>query len=153
MDRFEATARDFLEQERFAIAGVSRSPEKTGNLIYKQLKQGGYQVFAVNPRTALVEGDICYPNMAAIPGGADVAIIVTRPEITAQVVRECVEASIPRVWMHNNTFAPSSVSNEAVQVCKDHEIEVLAGGCPLMFMDLGHRCMRVLLGWMGRLPA
>lgn len=152
MKRFEAAALEFLSQDRIAVAGVSRGAEKTGNLIYRQLKKEGYQVFAVNPEAETVEGDICYPNMPAIPGGADVAIVVTRPEITSKVVRECAEAGISRVWMHNNTFGPSSASEEAVQFCEENGIDVLGGGCPLMFLDFGHKCMRVVLGWMGRLP-
>ena len=149
---FNEKAKKFLAQERIAVAGVSRSGEQTGNFIYKKLRDEGYEVFAVHPQAETLEGDPSYPNMQAIPGGVHGAIIVTNPEVTSQVVQDCQAAGVPRVWMHNNTFMPSSVSDEAVAFCEKNGIEVIAGGCPMMFMDFGHKCMRVVLGMAGRLP-
>ena len=152
MSTFKARAEEFLAQKRIAVAGVSRSGEQTANGIYRTLRERGYQVFAVNPHAKEVEGDACYPNMQAIPGGVDGAMIVTKPALTEQIVQDCAEAGVPRVWMHNNTFLPSSVSDTAVQYCRDHNITVIDGGCPMMFLDFGHKCMRWMLGVMGRLP-
>ncbi|MDX1415323.1 MAG: CoA-binding protein [Candidatus Promineifilaceae bacterium] len=149
---FKTKAEEFLAQEYIAVAGVSRSSDGTANLIYKKLKETGHQVFAVNPNTESVEGDPCYPNMQAVPANIDGAVIVTRPELTEEIVRDCVAANVPRVWMHNNTFMPSSVSDQATQYCLDHDVTVIAGGCPMMFMDFGHKCMRWVLSAMNRLP-
>ena len=149
---FKTKAEEFLAQERIAVAGVSRTRQDAANLIYKKLRDTGHQVFAVNPKADEVEGDVCYPNMQAIPGGVDGAVIVTKPELTEQIAHDCVAADVPRVWMHNNTFMPSSVSETAVQFCHDRNIIVIDGGCPMMFLDFGHKCMRWVLGAMGRLP-
>ncbi|MFQ5419291.1 MAG: CoA-binding protein [Anaerolineae bacterium] len=151
--KFKEKAPDFLAQERIAVAGVSRKGQETANLIYRKLRDTGRQVFAVNPHANVVEGDMCYPDMQSIPGGVDGVVIVTRPELTAKIVEDCVAAGVPRVWMHNNTFMPSSVSDTAVQLCRDNDITVLDGGCPMMFLDFGHKCFRMILGAMGRLPA
>jgi predicted CoA-binding protein len=152
MSTFKAKAEEFLAQDRIAVAGVSRTRQDAANLIYKKLRDTGHQVFAVNPLADEVEGDVCYPNMQAIPGGVAGAVIVTKPALTEQIVQDCVEAGVPRVWMHNNTFLPSSVSDTAVQYCRNHNITVIDGGCPTMFLDFGHKCMRWMLGVMGRLP-
>jgi predicted CoA-binding protein len=153
MSQFDTLANEFLAQERFAIAGVSRSPDRTANAIYRTLRDKGYAVFAVNPNAVTIEdGDPCYANMQAIPGGVDGAIIVTKPEITEQVVQDCVAAGVPRVWMHNNTFMDSSVSDKAAAVCRENDIVVIDGGCPMMFLDFGHKCMKWVLGIAGRLP-
>ena len=149
---FKEKAQDFLAQERIAVAGVSRTRQDAANLIYKKLRDTGHQVFAVNPKADEVEGDVCYANMQAIPGGVDGAVIVTKPALTEQIVRDCAEAGVPRVWMHDNTFAAGSVSDEATQFCRDNNITVIDGGCPMMFLDFGHKCMRWMLGVMGRLP-
>lgn len=149
---FKEKAQDFLAQERIAVAGVSRTSEQTANLIYRALRKNGHQVFAVNPNTDMAEGDPCYPNMQAIPGGVDGAVIVTKPALTEQIVRDCAAAGVPRVWMHDNTFAAGSVSEAATQFCHDNNITVIDGGCPMMFLDFGHKCMRWMLGAMGRLP-
>ena len=149
---FKDKAQEFLAQERIAVAGVSRTSEQTANYIYRTLRDKGHQVFAVNPMADEVEGDVCYANMQAIPGGVDGAVIVTKPALTEQIVRDCAEAGVPRVWMHDNTFAAGSVSVEATQFCRDNNITVIDGGCPMMFLDFGHKCMRWMLGVMGRLP-
>ncbi len=149
---FNTKAEEFLAQKRIAVAGVSRSKDATANFIYNKLRETGHQVFAVNPKADELDGEPCYPNMQAIPDGVDGAVIVTRPELTEHIVHDCVEAGVPRVWMHNNTFMPSSVSESAAQYCRDNNIIVIDGGCPMMFLDFGHKCMRWVLGVMNRLP-
>ena len=153
MSHFDELAREFLAQKRIAVAGVSRNKNETANGIFRTLRDKGYETFAVNPHAETVEDVTCYPNMQAIPGGVDGAILVTAPEVSAQIVQDCMAAGVPRVWMHNNTFMPSSVSDEATAVCQKNGIQVIAGGCPMMFFDPFHKCMKWALGMMGRLPA
>lgn len=154
MSHFTDLANDFLAQKRIAVAGVSRDEKQTANGIYKLFRDKGYEVFAVNPNLEVTSyGEPCYPTMQAIPGGVDGAMIVTSPAVTEQVVQDCVAAGVPRVWMHNNTFMPSSVSDKATAVCRENNIVVIDGGCPMMFFDPFHKCMKWVLNAMGRLPA
>jgi len=153
MSDFNTLATDFLDQNRIAVVGVSRKSEQTANYIYRTLRDKGYAVYAINPNIETAEGDPCYTNIQAIPCCIDGAMIVTKPELTEQIVQDCAEAEVPRIWMHNNTFMQSSVSETAVNFCRDNNITVIAGGCPMMFLDFGHKCMRWMLGAMGRLPA
>jgi hypothetical protein len=152
MSGFNELANEFLAQKRIAVAGVSRKEGQTANGIYRTLRDKGYEVFAVNPNVDTVEDAPCYPNVQAIPGGVDGVMIVTRPELSAQIAQDCVAAGVPRVWMHNNTFMPSSVSDEATAVCRENNIIVIDGGCPMMFFDPFHKCMKWVLGVTGRLP-
>lgn len=153
MNQFDELAKEFLAQKRIAVAGVSRNANEAANGIYRTLRDKGYEVFAVNPQADSVENDPCFPNMQAIPGGVDGAILVTKPEHSTQIVQDCVAAGVPRVWMHNNTFMPSSVSDEGTAVCRENGITLIAGGCPMMFFDPFHKCMKWVLDKMGRLPA
>jgi predicted CoA-binding protein len=148
---------DFLAQRRIAVAGVSRdnSRHPASNLIYHRLKSAGHDVFAVNPHMQTFEGDPCYPDVRSIPGGVDGVVVVTRPETTAQIVRDCNDAGIRRVWMHQSLGKGSSVSPEAVEYCRQHGISVIAGACPMMYgagADFGHTCMRWILKVTGGLP-
>ena len=154
---FETKVADFLDQKRIAVAGVSRHNDRhpVGNLIYHRLKKSGHEVFPVNPHMQTFEDDRCYPNVQAIPGGVDGVVIITRPEITEQIVRDCSAAGIRRVWMHQSVAKGSSVSAPAVEYCRQHDITVIAGACPMMYgerVDIGHTCMRWMLGITGRLP-
>ena len=153
----EAKVRDFLAQKRIAVAGVSHdnSHHPAANLIYRRLKGTGHDVFAVNPNLKSFEGEPCYPDVKSIPGGVDGAVIVTRPETTQRIVQDCGDAGVRRVWMHRSMATGSSVSPEAVEYCREHDIKVIAGACPMMYgdgVDLGHLCMRWVLGLTGGLP-
>ena len=148
----EATA-EFLAHKRVAVTGVSRHPkDHGGNVVYKRLRERGYDVFAVNPNAKEVEGDRCYGDLRSIPGGVDAVVIGTRPEIAEDTMRECAELGIKHVWMHWGGGA-SSVSDIATEYGRQHGITVIDGGCPLMFgptADFGHKVMRVVLA--GRVP-
>src|ERR1051325_2669749 len=153
-----ARADEFLARKRIAIAGVSRDKSRhpVGNLIYARLKNTGHEVFAVNPNMTTFEGDPCYPNVASIPGGVDGVVVITRPAVTEQIVRDCHDAGVRRVWMHQSMHAGSSVSPEAVEYCRAHGMTVIAGACPMMFgpgVDAGHRCFKWMLKLTGGLPA
>ena len=148
---------DFLAQRRIAVAGVSRddSHHPASNLIYRRLKSTGHDVFAVNPHMPTFDGQRCYPDVQSIPGGVDGVVVVTRPETTAKIVRDCNVAGIRRVWMHQSVGRGSSVSPEAVEYCRQHDISVIAGACPMMYIagaDFGHTCMRWILKLTGGLP-
>ncbi len=155
MSTFKAMAEEFMAQKRFAVVGVSgTSSQATANAIFKSLQGQGYEVFPVNPNTETAEGVPCYSSVKALPEKVDGVLIVTRPDVTEQVVRECVEAGIPRVWMHNNPLAGrsnSSASAAAVQYGREHGLTVIENGCPLMFVDFPHKCMRWILSAMKRL--
>lgn len=148
---------DFLAQKRIAVAGVSRDNRRhpSGHLIYQRLKATGHDVFAVTPHLSSFEGDRCYPSVSAIPGGVDGVVIITRPAVTEQIVRDCHAAGVRRVWMHQAFAKSSSVSRDAEQLCREHGITVIAGACPMMFgpgVDFGHTCLRLYLKLMGGLP-
>ena len=63
--------------------------------------------------------------------------------------------AVARVWMHQSIGKGSSVSKEAVEYCRQRDISVIAGACPMMYgadVDFGHTCMRWILGLTGGLP-
>jgi predicted CoA-binding protein len=154
----QARVDEFLAQKRIAVAGVSRNNSRhpTGNLIYRRLKKTGHNVFPVNPHLQTFDGDPCYPDLGSIPGGVDGVVIVTRPETTERIVRDCTDAGVRRVWMHRSIGQKgSSVSPAAVQYCRQHDIDVIAGACPMMYgegVDLGHTCLQWILRFTGGLP-
>jgi len=153
----EMKVHDFLAQKRIAVAGVSRykSHHAVGNLIYDRLKKSGHDVFPVNPHMQTFAGDRCYPDLQSIPGGVNGVVIVTRPETTERIVRDCGDAGVHRVWMHQSVGKATSVSPAAVEYCRQHDISVIAGACPMMYgtgVDFGHTCMRWILGLTGGLP-
>ena len=144
---------EFLAQKRIAVVGVSRKGDIPANSVYKKLRGAGYEVFATNPNATEVEGDTCYPDLKSIPGGVDGVFIGTTPQITDEIVHECADLGITRVWMHRS-FGEGSVSETAVAYCRENNINIIPGGCPMMFLepDIAHRCMRWFLNMTGGIP-
>lgn len=155
MKTIDEAATRFLEKRRIAVTGVSRKPAGHGsNTVYQRLKARGYEVYPVNPNAAAIDGDQCYPNLTAIPGGVEAVVIATRPEWAQSTMEECAALGIGHVWMHR-AFGEGSVSPEAATWGREHDIEVIDGGCPLMFeptADGGHKAMKVLFTWTGKVP-
>jgi uncharacterized protein len=153
--RIKDAAAEFLMRKRIAVTGVSRTPGDHGsNIVYKRLRERGYQVFAVNPNADEVEGDACYHDLKSIPGGIEAVVIGTRPETAEDTMRECAELGITHVWMHR-AFGSGSVSEAAADYGRQHGIQVIDGGCPLMFAptsDPGHRAMRFICALTGKVP-
>jgi predicted CoA-binding protein len=156
MLKIKEAAAEFLANKRVAVTGVSRTPGSHGsNVVYRRLRDRGYQVFAVNPNADEVEGDTSYRDLKSIPGGVDAVVIGTRPETAQDTMRECCELGIKHVWMHNPPVGTGSVSAAATGYGRQHGITVIDGGCPLMFepaSDPGHRVMRAMGTLTGKVP-
>jgi predicted CoA-binding protein len=155
MQKIKAAASEFLASKRVAVTGVSRHPKDHGaNVVYRRLRDRGYEVFAVNPSASEVEGDRCYHDLRSIPGGIDSVVIATRPERAEQTMRECADLGIEHVWMHRGPGA-GSVSEAAADYGRQQGITVIDGGCPCMFeptADRGHKAMRVVFTLTGNVP-
>lgn len=156
MNSLQEKVDDFLGQKSIAVAGVSSSStSEAANAIYKKLRDSGYSVYPTNPRTETVEGDSCYPDLKSIPAKVDGVVICTRPDVAKDIVKECIELGIKRVWMHRS-FGPGSVSDEAAELARKNQIMVIAGACPMMYcspVDFGHKCIHWILKVFSKLPA
>jgi predicted CoA-binding protein len=155
MMKIEEAAARFLVNKRVAATGVSRHPASHGsNVVYRRLRERGYEVFAVNPNADQVEGDPCYRDLHSIPGGVEAVVIGTRPEIAEETMRECADLGIKHVWMHRS-FGGGSVSEVAANYGRERGMSVIDGGCPCMFgptADRGHKVIRFLFTLNGHVP-
>jgi predicted CoA-binding protein len=149
----QESVQDFLTQKRIAVCGLSRTKDSGAGAVYLKLREHGYQVFPIHPTAETLHGDQCYPNLSAIPDSVDAVFIMNSPDIAEKLVDEAVKLGIKRVWMHNNTLMPSSVSEAAVARCHAANINVIAVGCPMMFVepDFFHSCMRWMIRVTGRM--
>ena len=155
MPAIKEAASEFLASRRVAVTGVSRDPQNHGsNVVYRRLRERGYEVFAVNPHAEEVEGEACYHDLRSIPGEVEAVVIATRPEIAEETMRECAGLGIKHVWMHRGPGG-GSVSEAAANYGREHGITVIDGGCPCMFdptADLGHKLMRFVFTLNGNVP-
>ena len=126
---------EFLSLKRIAVVGVSRDPKHFSNVLWQELRQRRYEAIPVNPATALLDGQRCYARVQEIAPPVDGVLIMTPARVTEQVVRDCAEAGVRRVWMHRGAGGGAgSVSADAVAFCEAKDIDVVAGYCPYMFL-------------------
>lgn len=153
MSKLEDRVQDFLAQKKIAVVGVSDQRDTGCNLAYKRFKENGYQVYPVNPRITAYDGTPCYPDLKSIPEKPDAVFILASPRVTEQIVQQCVDLDIQHVWMHcmmgtkpGLASGMTSVSKDAVHLCRVHGISVIPGGCPNQFLkpDFGHALMRMM---------
>ena len=113
-------ASQFLAKRRIAVTGVSRSQQGHGsNVVYRRLRERGYEVFAVNPNADKVEGDRSFHDLKSIPGGVEAVVIATRPDraefrvSSAASFRLTAPSSLrTAATSAARPFAPASVKSE-----------------------------------------
>jgi len=76
----------------------------------------------------------CSPNLVSIPGSVDGVVIATHPKVSIEVVRQCLDRGITRVWFHRS-FGQGRVSEEAVRESQARGVDCIVEGCPLMYCE------------------
>lgn len=151
MSKVDSLVQEFLAQKRIAVVGVSDIRETGCNEAYNRFKESGYTVYGVNPRITTFKGDPCYPDLKSTPEKPDAVFILSNPKVTDQIVQQCVDLGVKHVWMHcmmgtkpGLAAGMTSVSQDAVKMCRDNGISVIPGSCPNQYLkpDFGHKMMR-----------
>jgi predicted CoA-binding protein len=121
---------DFWSGKNYAVVGVSHKKSKFGNTVFKELKKRGYEVFPVNQDLKLFRDQMCYNSLSEIFDPLDGVIIITRPDGAKTAIRECVKLGIKKIWLY-----PGSKCDEAVNLAKENDIELIYKICPLLYLE------------------
>lgn len=127
------TITDFLAQKRLALVGISRNQQDFSRTLFRDLRKWGYEMVPVNPQAEAIDGARCYARLQDVPGPVDGALVMTAAGLSEQVVHDCADAGITRVWLYR-AAGPGAVSQAAVDFCQQKGIRVVAGYCPYMFL-------------------
>lgn len=147
--------RDFLALRRIALVGMSRDPQDFSRYLFREMCEKGYDMVPVNPSARELEGKACFGRTQDIQPPVEGALLMTAPDKTEQVVRDCAQAGIRYVWMHRGGGL-GSVSKKAVEFCRERGIRMVEGHCPLMFLPhtaFFHRVHGFILKVMGTYPS
>lgn len=73
-----------------ALIGVSDRPGNLGGVVLRNLRAGGFAgpLWLVNPRRVMVAGQTAWPDVAALPGTPDLAIVCTPAAAVPGVIAE-----------------------------------------------------------------
>jgi uncharacterized protein len=154
MTTTQAVIKDFLAQKRVAIVGVSRDPQHFSRALYTEFVKRGYEVVPINPAVKEIDGVPCFDRVQAAPQ-VDAVLIMTSSTQTDQIVHDCAEAGVKRVWMYKGEGL-GAVSASAVEFGRQHGMSVVDGQCPFMFLPQAmwfHRLHGVVRKVSGNYPA
>lgn len=122
----------FLEPKSVAIVGASRDTGPGSFNLLEILLESGYsgEVYPVNPRVTRLLGRRVYPDVKAIPGKVDMAVIATGRNMVPELVGECVDKGIKALVVIGQGFADADEEGRALQ----REIVALArrGGARIL---------------------
>jgi predicted CoA-binding protein len=151
MDQAKA-CKAFLAHRRLAFVGVSRDPRDFSRTVFAELTRRGYDVVPVNPTGGEGQDGIPFVRrLQDIVPPVEAALLMTPPAVTTEVAKDCAEAGIRHVWMHQGV-GRGAASPAAIDYCREHGIAVVTDACPLMylpetgFVHRAHRWCREVLG-------
>ena len=87
-----------------SVVGASNNVRKYGSIITRRLQGHGYTVWPINPNRTQIHGLVCYRSVTDVPGAPAIVNVVTPPEVTIGVLRECTEAGVANVWLQPGSF-------------------------------------------------
>ncbi|HEX2934560.1 MAG TPA: CoA-binding protein [Bacteroidales bacterium] len=120
----------FLDNKNLAIAGVSRNSKKFGNIIYKTLKEKGFQITPINPVAEEIEGQPCLKSVMELAPTMQHLLIATHKKDTARVLAQAVAKGIPYIWIQNGCE-----SSEALKLAEEHKVNIISKACFLMYAN------------------
>jgi predicted CoA-binding protein len=141
----------FLAGRRIALVGASRNPNDFSRVVLRELVTRGYDVIPVNVSEGIaeMEGRPVYRRLGDVPGPLDGVLVMTPALVTASIAMEVLASGVPRVWLHHGV-GPGAVDAKAVELLRGRGVDVVAGECPMMFLDGGKGVHR-LHAWIRRL--
>ena len=125
---------EFLKSPAFAVAGVSKKPDKFGYKVFKCYQHKGYRVIPIHPVETDIDGVACVANVAELPAEVVSLSVVTPPAVTEKIVISAAQKGIRNIWMQ-----PGAQSPAAIAFCEEQGINVIADGtCALVRFGCKH---------------
>ena len=101
-----------------ALVGASPDASRIGGQPIGVLRDAGYTgpVYPVNPKYTALGGDVCYPDVGAVPQPCDVAIVAVAAALVPQVIEACGRAGIPFAVVFSAGFREVGPEGAALEV-------------------------------------
>ena len=143
----------FLDDKKIAIVGASPNKDNFGRSIMTELAKKEYNVFPVNPKYQEVERIATIPTVKELPKDVVNVILATPSSLSGEIVEQCIGTHVKRVWMIRGV-GKGAYTEEAHEKCKENNIDVVYGFCPMMFLGDGiHKFHFWLRNRFGKMPA
>lgn len=118
------------------VIGASRSPEKVGEIILKNIINSKYtgKIYPVNPNVETINDLKCYPDVKSIPEIPDLAIIAIPAVVVLNELTQIGEKGIKNVIVITSGFKEigtegEKLEKELTEIARKYEINLLGPNC------------------------
>src|SRR5699024_257146 len=129
-----------VQPKNIAIIGVSNKDGTHGKITYENIvyksDYSADNVFLVNSKYDNIFNQKCYKSVGELKGkGIDVAIVLLKANLVADVVQQCADISIPFAIVMSSGFEEAGAKGKRIQkdlenVIQNTNIHVYGPNCP-----------------------
>jgi len=120
----------FLKPQHMAIAGVSRSEKKFGNILFNNLTKVGFKVLPINPFCDKIIDTKCYSSIQELPTETNCLLIATAKDKTNELLVKAIKHGITNIWVNKG-----SENNETVYLAESLKGNIIIKECIYMFVE------------------
>jgi predicted CoA-binding protein len=130
-----------LQQNRtIAVVGLSADWFRPSYFAAKYMQAHGYRIVPVNPKYTSILGEICYPDLAAIPHPIDMVDVFRKPADTPAIAEQAVSIGAKVLWLQLGV-----VNEQAQTIAEQAGLTVVMDRC----VKIEHARLFGGLGWFG----
>lgn len=114
------------------MVGASRSPDKIGNVVLRNIIQSGYKgkIFPINPKAPEILGLKAYPKISDVSESIDQAVINIPAASVPQALIECGEKGVKSVVVITAGFKEvgyegAQLEKQSVEICRKYGMRML----------------------------
>lgn len=121
---------NLLQPKSVAIVGASAQPGKIGYTVIENLIKGGYKgkIYPINPTASEILNLPVFPNISAVPGQVDLAVITVPVKIACQVIEECGQKGIKALSVITSGFSEvgrQDLEQEMLDIARRYGMAIL----------------------------
>jgi len=148
-----------FEPNSVAIIGASANAERIGGRPISYYIKAGFKgkLYPVNPNRDEIQGLKCYPDISAIPGEVDLAVLAIASTAVAAAVTACGEKGVKVIVLFSAGFAEvgeegNTMQAEVDEIASHYGIRILGPNCLGLYNGDNGNCPTFTSGLEGGFP-
>jgi acyl-CoA synthetase (NDP forming) len=125
-----ASLRPLLRPRSVAVVGVSRRAGTVGHSLLLKIRRGGFtgSLWPVNPHAGQIEGLPCFPDLDALPGVPDLAVLAVPANQVADAAEECGKRGVRALVVLTSGLSRTH-STRLLRACRRHSMRLVGPNC------------------------
>lgn len=125
-----------LSPRSIAVVGASRSPEKVGSVLLKNIIDSKFtgKLFVINPNADKINGVPCFSDVASLPEVVDLVIIAVPAAKVMDLMQQIAQKGIKNVVIISAGFKESgpegiALEKQLAEIASKNDINILGPNC------------------------